>query len=252
MFLKEEYGLPKPDLVVPLHTNITTAFVEMQLPWIPDVWIHMNSTWMFKGRPKKGMNIVVGVDPHCVNYDLARTFADVFFCMQTPYIRSGDEWLPYAYDVKAHTEYPRNPVTRDAGLIGAPYPNRLRLIEALNREGYNTLFTGYGPAYEEARLLYTTCRVGLNWSTKRDLCARVFEVMAMRLCPIVNRVPDLDNMGWVDGRDYLGFDSVEEALEQMSYAIKGGAWEKIAYQACDTVQGNTWDARVEKVLSYVK
>ena len=251
MFLKPEYALPIPDMVLPVDARVTTAFVEMQLPWRPDVWLHINSTWGLIGKPKCGKNLVVGVDPHCIGYDEARRHADQFFCMQTPYMKDGDIWLPFAYDVECHSPVQGVTVEYDAGLVGAPYESRVRLAGELTRRGYKVLFTGYGPAYEEAQQLLAKCLIGLNWSTQLDLCARVFEVMAMGLCPVVNRVPDLAKMSFVEGVHYLGFSSVEEACDQVANAITTCSISSIALAAKEVVAPHTWDARIAELLSYV-
>jgi hypothetical protein len=241
---------PPPDLVL-TSSRTPISYVEAHLLWKPDVWIQLNSTEGLIGKPSKGKNFVVGVDPHCINYDEARQWADVFFCMQTPYMRPDDIWLPYAYDPSCHT--PNTDCTRerpyDGGLIGAPYINRVRLVESLRAQGHKILFPGFGPVFGEYRDLLHTCKIGLNWSTQQDLCARVFEVAAMGLCPVVNRVPDLMKMGFVEGKHYLGFDSLDEALSQFKVAL--GKWQEISQQACEFVAPHTWDARVETVLSYV-
>jgi hypothetical protein len=250
MFLKSEYAFPVPDLVVPSNSRVTAAFVELHLPWQPDVWIQMNSTWGLTGKPKHGKNLIVGVDPHCINYDEARQYADKFFCMQTPYMKDGDIWLPFAYDPLCHAPLKSVEIKYDAGLIGAPYADRVRLQGELTRRGLRVLFTGYGPAYEEAQRLLSSCIVGLNWSTQKDLCARVFEVMAMGLCPVVNRVPDLAKVGFVEDLHYLGFDNVEEACIKVNAALTNRRALFMVEEATRAVAPHTWDARVEELLKY--
>jgi hypothetical protein len=237
-----------PDLIL-TAPRTPISYVEANLPWKPDVWFQMNSTDGLIGKPSSGKNLIVGVDPHCIDYTEARQYADTFFCMQTPYMRGGDVWLPYAYDPIWHAPAQAEVVRQyDGGLVGAPYRDRVKLAESLRASGYNILFTGYGPTYNEARDLYHQCKIGLNWSTREDLCARVFEVAAMGLCPVVNRVPDLEKMGWIEGTHYFGFSTLSEGLQRFVDALQ--VWEQTAKQACEFVAPHTWDARVETVLSY--
>jgi len=267
MMLKPEYAkvpdIPL-DLASPNPFPIRLAEALLPKDFVPDVWVQVDAGFYFQGCPSKGRNFFVATDPHALNYDRQRSLADKFFCMQTPYSGPDDVWLPYAYDPVWH-KTSLAPVTReyDVGYVGAPYPDRVRLMQALQQQGYKVLSTGYGPAYGEYRDLQSKCRIGVNWSTRKDLCARVFEIMHIGVCPLVNRVPDLERVGFVDGRDYLGFDSLEEALEQVKRALtirvpvpndQGGdipLAEQIDFNARIAVEPHTWDARVEAICRSV-
>jgi hypothetical protein len=247
--LKPEYAVP-PDLELPqVRGSVPIKFVEAKLPWQPDLWLQIDAGYHFVGRPSgSAPNFIVGTDPHCLNYDQSRSLADKFFCMQTPYKQEGDIWLPYAYDPIWHRPVERKTFPYDAGYVGAPYDNRVRLVKAIQAAGYKVAAPGYGPAYEEARNIYEQCWIGLNWSSLQDLTARVFEIMAMGLVPLVNRVPDLEKVGMVEGVHYYGFDSVGEAVQKMSAPAYESA--EIARTAQEFVQPHTWDARVTEVLGY--
>jgi len=245
MMLPEVYS-KSPDYVVQSE-NTPIQYAENQLPWHPDLWIQIDSTWSLTGKPSC-RNIIVGTDPHCIDYSRSRKYADTFYCMQTPYMKEGDKYLAYAYDPIWHTPVPNVEKVYDAGLIGAPYDSRQRLVNYLGEKGWKVLFTGYGPCYEEYRQLMTQCKVGLNVSTQKDLCARVFETMAMGLAPLINKVPDLDTLGFTDGQDYISFVSHEDADEKLKWLINEDNWWKIAHNAWKVVGPHTWDARVEQIL----
>lgn len=246
MMLPEQYSRP-PDCVV-TSENTPIQFAENQLPWHPDLWVQIDSTWSFIGKPSC-RNIIVGTDPHCIDYGRSRKYANVFYCMQTPYMKEGDKYLAYAYDPVWHTRVPDVEKVFDAGLIGAPYDGRQRLVTYLRAQGWKVLSPGYGPCYEEYKQLMAQCKVGLNLSTQQDLCARVFEVMAMGLAPLINKVPDLDTLGFEEGHDYISFASPGEADEKLKWLIDEDRWKEIAHNAWMVVAPHTWDARVEQVLS---
>lgn len=257
MHLKSEYA-KSPNLQLPqnvLSAKVPIAMIESQLPWEPDLWVQVDAGFHLMGKPKHGKNFIVGTDPHCLDYSEARQWADLFLCMQTPYMKSGDEWLPYAYDPTCHFSDP-TPVEKlcDAGFVGAPYDNRMALVKAIDAAGMTVLVTGYGPAYEEARQYYQKMRVGLNWSSLQDTTARVFEIMAMQMCLVTNRTPDLEKIGFVEGRDYLGFDDVDEAVRQVQYALSSDppVRDRIALGGYNAVRPHTWDARVERILALAK
>jgi spore maturation protein CgeB len=87
-----------------------------------------------------------------------------------------------------------------------------------------------------------------------DVTARVFEIMAMRLCPVLNRLPGLDYMGFVEDKHYLGFSSMDEAVEKVLWVKNHREYaDKIAQIAYGFVheRNMTWDSRVDQILKTV-
>lgn len=236
----------KPDILLP-GGMVSMSVAESKLPWKPDLWIQVDAGYFLWGRPSCP-NFFVGTDPHCLNYDKQRTYADKFFCMQTPYKKPGDEYMPYAYDPIWHAPRPENtPTAFDGALVGMAYDGRVKWINALKARGHKIFFDN-GPAYDEAREIYHHSKIGLNWSSLQDLCARVFEVAAMGCCPVVNKVPDLDTLGWIDGTHYLGFTTLDEAIRAFESALE--RWQDVSNQAQQFVKPHTWDARVSQLLQH--
>ena len=231
---------------------------EKQCPFEPDLWINVSSTLKTHGRPSKGKYAVIAADPHVLNYDEERAKADFFFGMQKPYIKPGDIWLPYGYDPiwHAQTTIPASERTFDAALIGLNYPSRNSLVERLrqpnthkHRDGHGfKVFYDIGPCYHDAREIYQDTVIGLNWSSLQDTTARVFELMALGITPVLNRVPDLMEM-FVDRKDFLGFDTEDEAVAMVHSALDDLDWaQEIGENARLAVEPHSWDARMEKVL----
>jgi hypothetical protein len=235
MMLPQKYA-GAPDL--PLMSGngqgfglVPITFIEQKLPWRPDLWLQIDAGWSMRNKPAHGKNVIVATDPHVLNYDAQRSFADTFYCMQTPYMQDGDEYLPYAYDPIWHApeEQPRN---FDVCLIGLHYAQRTALVEALRKRGLNVYYD-LGPSFDEARALYNQAPIGLNWSSRQDLTARVFELLGMKRLAIVNRVPD-------------------EAIVMIThFAEKPDDAQYIAAQGHKTVQAHTWDARISTILEAV-
>ncbi|MBT7928380.1 glycosyltransferase family 1 protein, partial [Candidatus Peregrinibacteria bacterium] len=101
------------------------------------------------------------------------------------------------------------------------------------------------------RELNNRARLGLNWSSLGDLNARVLEISAMRLCPIIDRVSDLSVIGFEEGKHYLGFDNLDEAVLRVQWALNSPhEAEEIALAAYNKVnmEDFTYDALVSKVL----
>ena len=251
MNLPPKYAV-SPDLPLPqaaINQPLPVAFVEGRLPWTPDVWIQVDAGWRLHGRPHAGLNFVVGTDPHVLDYDPARRWADAFYCMQACYAKPGDCYLPYAYDPIWHAPEDQ-PRRYDACLLGLHYEQRDRWVAALRARGLNVCYD-LGPVFAEARALYNQSPVGLDWSSLKDLNARVFELLGMRRLAVVNRVPDLATF-FQDGRDLVVFDTLDEAVEKtLYYHDHPDEAAIIADQGYQAVQPHTWDARVAQILREV-
>lgn len=248
--------LPKPDLEISTNVpGLEIRTVEGMLQFDFDVWIQIDAAYNLKGRPSHGKHFIVGTDPHCINYDYQRIQADVFFNMQKPYMKGGDVWLPYAYDPIYHA--PKAvPLEYDFGIIGADsrqgplYQPRNELVDRLRKQGYSVL-QSFGKAYEDYRDLLAKCKVGLNWSTRLDTTARVFETMGMGLALLTNHTPDLDALGFKNYEEYVGVNDLNEALEKACWLIEFDNWAEVSVLGHDAAKPHTWDARVEKILDYV-
>lgn len=249
MHLPMSYVL-RPDLPLSIgpRPEMIYALAQRQCPWEPDIWIEANAGLVTHGRPKCKY-AVIGTDPHVLDYTKAREKADFFFGMQKPYLKPGDRWLPYGYDPLWHsqTQIPLEDREYDAALLGLQYPNRNLLVERLRKLGLKVRYE-LGPAYEDARAIYHSTRIGLNWSSLQDTTARVFEIMAFGIAPVLNRVPDLMEL-FKDGQDFLGFDTLDEAIAHVRALLPDpDAIERLGAQARRAVEPHTWDARVEQLL----
>lgn len=259
---------------LPLPQGMATvpwSFVDKRLPWKPDVVINLDAGFHFSTKPDVPY-YVVATDPHVLGdwYKLVRPIADKFFNMQSSYMQSGDEWLPYAFDCWAH--YPTTPpyvIQRfdsagneyyekqsvekeyDCSIIGLHYPQRDEWVARLRAKGIRVNYR-IGDIYDEYREENNKAWIGLNWSSLEDVTARVFEIMAMRLVPVLNRLPGLDVLGFEEGRHYLGFSTMDEAVEKVQWAMEHRDFsEQIALEAYQFVnnQGMTYDNRVRQILS---
>jgi hypothetical protein len=249
MHLPGKYA-KQPDIPLPFTGQPPTVpvhFIERQLPWTPDLWLQVDAGWYLRGRPQHGKNVIVGTDPHCLDYSYQRSLADTFYCMQACYSKPGDVYLPYAYDPEAHypEEQPRN---YDAVLMGLHYENRDRLVNELRRRGVNVYYD-LGPVFDERRTLECQAPISLAWSSRDDLIARVFEGMAMGRVVVTNRVPDLPRF-FEENVDLAAFSSLGEAVERVMDLLENPERAKVMAEAGQImVKPHTWDARVEQILN---
>jgi hypothetical protein len=249
MALPQKYAIP-PTITLPIgNPFVPVSFIENQLPEKPDLWLQIDAGFYFEGRPQNGKNVIVATDPHVLNYDRQRLFADAFYCMQKHYSKPGDEYLPYAYDPIWHA--PEDQERRyDVCLLGLHYRNRNLLMSRLVENGVKIHYK-LGPCFDEARTIYNQAPIGINWSSKDDLTARVFELLGMRRLAVVNNVPDLSRF-FRDGKDLVTFTSLEEATEKiLHYLANEDQLQAIADRGHKTVEPHTWDARIDQILEDV-
>ena len=235
----------------PLPSNIRTppwALVKSQLPWKPDLVLQVSSQFYFTDKPDC-LTATVAVDPHCLDYTVPRSYSDKFFNMQKAYSKPNDIWLPYAADPSCH--YPDYTVSMDTDccLLGLHYEKRTNLVAALRARGHSVIYD-IGKIYDEYRQLNCRAKIGLNWSSLNDICARVLEIMAMKRIPVINRVPDLEALGLRENEHYYGFSTHDEAIQKVEYAldhpIEAMVVAENAYQKVS--KEDTWDIRVNQIL----
>jgi hypothetical protein len=253
MLMEEKYAI-RPDIVVPGNptTKCPIKWVERRLPWTPDLWVQIDANYALIGRPFNGLNFIVGTDPHVLNYGSSRRDADTFFCMQRVYAKLGDIFLPYAYDSVWHA--PLEPVDEpkwDVALLGLHYEQRDILVERLRAQGIIVKYD-LGPVFDEAREIYRRARIGINWSSLKDVNARVFEIMGMGLPLVTNRLPDM-GIHFKEGKHYLGFDDVEGAIVAVQKLLEDpGLAGDLAKAGQEAAKPHTYDARVGQILEEAK
>ena len=255
------------DLPLPVGMNkVSWNMIADRLPWKPDLVLNVDAGFHLTTKPDVPY-YVVATDPHVLGdwYAQVRPIADKFFNMQgIPYIHEGDVWLPYAFDPTVH--YPEhtdviynsstNEVTKehDCSIIGLHYPQRDEWVSRLRAKGVKVNYR-IGDIYDEYREENNKAWIGLNWSSLEDVTARVFEIMAMKLVPVLNRLPGHDQLGFEEGRHYLGFSNMDEAVEKVMWAINNRPQaEQIALNAYQFVnhKNMTYDNRISQILSEFK
>lgn len=256
MSVSEKYANP-PDIPLPFPPNVGRVsydFVRAQLgDWVPDLVLTSDAGINWTEKPNQGLVATIGTDPHVLDYSHARSVSDKFFCMQKCYMEPQDVYLPYAYDPETH--YPVRVEgledgtwkDKDAVLIGMPYPKRIEWVNELKSKGVSVLFEN-SPIFDEYRVLANRARIGLNWSDQNDLNARFFETPAFGLAMVANRVPDA-HLFLEEDVDYLGFNSMPEAIEQvMLLKNNPNTADAMARSAYQKIQPHTYGARIEQIL----
>lgn len=255
MYLPQKYvripTIPLP--IEALRMEVRPELIYNQLPWRPNIWIQFDAGWHFVERPWADIVAHVQTDPHVLKerYIRPKRYSDINFCMQYSYMQEGEVFLPYAFDPMVHYPMPHIEKVYDACLIGLHYENRNSLISLLQQRGATVRY-GIGEIFDEYRLAYNQSKVAVSWSSLLDVPARVFEAMGMGLPLVANRIPDM-SIFFKEGRDYLGFDTVEEGADQTMNLLKDDKFRSnLAFQGHTIIQQHTWDNRVEQILREAK
>lgn len=243
-----------PDLALSPDAPQTSAkVIHGLLPWKPDLWLQVDAGWHFTDRPDAKVTALVETDPHVLKqtYGLPKSYSDVTFCMQTPYIESGEEFLPYAFDPTIH--YPENlDYKQDCCLIGLQYQHRNDLVDAIRAKGY-TVYYKTGEVFDEYRRAYNQSKIALNWSSMQDLPARVWEAFGMKVPLVTNNVEDIFTW-FIEPNDYLSFENAEHGAEKVDWLLRNPAQAHLmaenAYKK--VIKSHTWDHRVAQILETCK
>lgn len=244
MKVSKEYD-NKPDIIVSKTDSAPIWFIENKLDIPVDVWLDVDAGFCLDGTPKHGKHIRFLTDPHVLRnrYD-SRPNYDITFCSQKRYMRGGEVYLPYGYDKIWHSPMDVEK-TYDVALVGNIYNHR---VELFNNLKHLRTFFKVGIAKEDMRRIYNQAYIGLNWSTLDDMNARVFEIMACGICPVMNEVTDMKGF-LVPDEDYIKFDNQSDAIQKINYLLEHkDKLEQIAKNAKDKMNGHSWDDRLQSIL----
>lgn len=257
MYLPEKYALP-PDIPLPYQPGQTSMPAGLAVAKVrerdfqPDLWIEVNAAFRFSG-PLLGTRAVIATDPHAWNYAADRGEAHYLFNMQRHYAEPMDIYLPYAYDPEAHSPAPEA-VNKDVDVqfVGVLYGHRKDAFDRMRAAGIHVKATT-GPIFDEARELMWKSRVGFNWSSLKDLNARVFELLAMGIPSVQNWVPDIEEF-FENGKHMIMTDSLDPgwmAFQVQALLNDYDLQQELIKNGLEAVQPHTYDARIEYLLDVV-
>jgi spore maturation protein CgeB len=193
------------------------------------------------------------IDNHAATYDASCENADILFGAHSWGQHSQDRnfvWLPCAYSPSDHYVVPEAQKNMDLLFAGVIYPNRAKYLEALAPLG--KIGAAMGVLGEEYNALYNTARIGLCVSLYGDVPMRVFENAAQGLCVFADRQRDLTKLGLREGKHYVAFSSVDEAVSKFKWLMESpDIVEQIANAGRKALSKETYESRVETMFSYL-
>lgn len=236
-----------PDFQLP-DANFSFEEVLPKIGFKPDIVVQAGDTFWLTGKSPVP-NIIIGTDPHVLDYSERLKDADYFFTMQQFYHPS-EKWIPYAYDPAIH-KYEHDGEEFDVVFCGLQYAHRDKALKAMEAKGLRVKNT-LGLIYEEYCSEYNKGKIAFNWSSLKDLPARFWEGLAMKRMVLTSRVPDLTLLDFKEGEDYVGFDTVEEAVEKaLYYSAHDEERQRIAENGFKKVKNHTYKNRCKEILKWL-
>ena len=255
----EQYSYPDydfpPDYEIPEIEYYPIKDVLEQCPFKPDMVFQAGDTTYLKGNPGC-LNVILGTDPHVVNYQPRLEDATHYISMQNHYLNAVDFdkkfWVPYGYKADLHIKKDEKQ-EYDVVFIGLQYDKRVEILDDMSKRGYR-VYNNLGKVYDEYVGIYNKGLIAFNFSSREDLPARFWEGLAMGRCVVTNAVPDLKDIDFIDGVDYISYRSPDEAIAKMEFLVNN------PILAAGTANngymnlikgGHTYKDRAEEVLKYV-
>lgn len=225
------------------------TFAEAQCA---DLFVNVDASHYWEG-PVPCPKVIIGTDPHCINYNSQRDDCDLFVCMQNCYSKSGDAWIPYAHDAEWHF-HADVPHDHDVTFYGVPYTDREHDLAKLQASGISVEQSLLGNnqykylIFSEGSLRYSAGHLAYCRPSLKDLPTRFFEAMAYGNIPLITDVPDLVLFPELkEGWHYEIFDD-SCLVNVVQRALADPCLEQRKMDCIEAVKGHAWGNRAQTLL----
>jgi hypothetical protein len=160
-------------------------------------------------------------------------------------------WLPNAYDPTLHTpsQIPYRQREFDVCMVGAVYPARREIIDAMEAAGLNVLVSDT-LFYDEYVATYHNSRIGLCYSPQQSAMFRIFETAAMGCVVLSNPIRDYEQLG-NDGIVIFPHDRPDiAALYAKQLVDDPHTGTRFIGHSMKWVKPHTWTARAKVILDW--
>lgn len=241
----DERYIWKPDYLIDGQSSAN------MVDWKPDLIVTAESAFALK-FPDGIPHVCYACDNHVRDYNFFDLQFDAIFACHSWGARMGEAktfWTPPSYEPR----YCRNlGYKRDisVGMVAVPYDGRTELIDKMRGAGMDVLFI-WGPVYEEYERLYNRIKIALIKSAHGDISHRVFEVMAMGCCVLMDEARDMPKLGFIEGEHYIQYNDAIDAAAKAKDLLESGRWQAIAKAGQAAAVNETWQNRARFVLDKV-
>lgn len=161
-------------------------------------------------------------------------------------------WIPLGCDPDLHNVGPREK-KYDVAFIGNFHSRyagrRMEYLDKLFRALPNFFFGSR--MFKEMAEKYAEAKIVFNCSLNQDINMRVFEGMASGSVLLTDRIPEMAEIGLVDGIHYVGYSNIEEMLA-LAKVIANGSFKDVPTQGQKLALGaHTYKHRCEAMLKKI-
>lgn len=212
----------------------------------PDLILQAGDTIWLTGKADVP-NFILATDPHVIDYTPRLFDADRYFYMQKNHCPKKGIWIPYAHDPNIH--FPMKEENKyDVVLCGLQYEQRKMAVAQLEKAGLR-VFNALGLIYEDYNRVYNQGKMAFNSSSRDDLPARFWEGLGMGRLVLTDWVPDLDEIEFKHGVDYIQYATLKQLVEYATfYASHDLERKRIADSGHKKVKPHTYIERCARIL----
>lgn len=164
-------------------------------------------------------------------------------------------WLPLAADPQKHYVGHRDKKYDVAVIMNfhSQYaPGRIDYVHTIL--GAVPEFFFGSRTYEEMAEKFAESRIVFNHALNGDINMRFFEGMMSGSCLLTDRLEAMKDLGFVEGKHYIGYESKEDLVATAQAILKDS--EKLEYVAKngreEVLSGHTYRHRAERMLQEIK
>lgn len=240
------WGLRHDDFnIIPIFDNFDYIFVmeQYEIDWIPSL------------RNGKATKILWIVDSPTQDYNplINKINPDITLHAVRGHINKftnnngNDFWFPNAVDSRYF--YNRNiEKTNDVAFVGSIAVKRKPFIEQLQKDCHMKHFFATG---EDMINLISSTKIHWNMSIDIDVNYRNFETIGLGTCLITNNSESMKDLGFIDRKNCLLYDSYEECRDKIKIALETESWKEIGKQGNILAQKHSYIERMKTLLTII-
>lgn len=175
--------------------------------------------------------------------------------LSLPWHTENKWWVPVGAELDSHFVGAR-PKKYDVCFIGNFHSGyreaRIEYVHELFKAFPSFYFSSNSRFFKELAEKHAQTRIVFNKSLNGDINMRFFEGICSGSALLTDRNVNLAELGFRDGLDYIGYDSIEEMKEKATFYLKHeDLRERIASDGMQFVHDNhTYDHRAKQILEH--
>lgn len=176
--------------------------------------------------------------------------------LSLPWSTKNVSWNPLGCDPDAHNVGAREKLY-DVGFIGhfhSQYAKkRMDMLGVAFAAATGKVYYG-NRQFKEMAEKYAQSKIVFNWSLNKDINMRVFEAMASGSCLLTDRIPEMAEIGLVDGTHFVGYADEKELAEAVKFLLHNDATRERIAQAgqLEALRSHTYQDRAALICKVME